>query len=516
MARDYFTKPIKVLAYQRVAGRCSNPTCRAPTFAPSGKSEVSNVGVGAHIHAASPGGPRYLVTMTTQQRRGFENIIWLCQTCSTIIDRDAGSYPSEMLRSWKASAEASALLEQGKRPPNEADVYRMAAMAMGNNASGFYPQAIKNVHGAVINQLQAVDPRFNISTSYINGEASITIGAKQPVAISIKVGVESMDAWRKGLQTALEEGCATTLPLNGVIIEGSALFNILSPKGDSGVMKITPASRPAVLKIIEYKGQSPIFEIIRGDITAGMKRIKFSGSGYGGLVEVEINFDRTNEDIVRAASHLAINIGSWHGKEAHNPPYLEAYINLLTAILDPLASLSFALEIEGNQIASGNLHSPKQLEWIKDMLSFANYVRRAKNILQYLGKTTPIDVSADFTLEEHRALARVSDIVEGKLVYERSEIAGRPEMTLICTDNGKTLLEMVDKENFSVLQHKEPESLIAIYGKDYKIPPTTTYYSPVKLHILSKKKRKNAVEFKVQMEMADNFTTQTLFDLPSE
>ncbi|MDP2768377.1 MAG: hypothetical protein Q8O81_00905, partial [Giesbergeria sp.] len=166
-----------------------------------------------------------------------------------------------------------------------------------------------------------------------------------------------------------------------------------------------------------------------------------------------------------------------------------------------------------NQLASGNLHSPKQLEWIKDALSFANYVRRARNVLQYLGKTMPINVSAGFTAEEHRTLARISNIVDSKLVYARSEIAGRPEMTLVCTDNGKTLLEMVGKEEFSVLQHKEPASLVNIYGKEYEVPPTTTFYSPVKLHILSRKKRKNSVVFKVQMEMAENFTSQTLFDL---
>ncbi len=84
MARDDFTKPIKNQAYQRVAGQCSQPDCRATTSAPVGEVGFSNVGVGAHIHAASPGGPRYLATMTAEERRGFGNIIWLCQTCSTI------------------------------------------------------------------------------------------------------------------------------------------------------------------------------------------------------------------------------------------------------------------------------------------------------------------------------------------------------------------------------------------------------------------------------------------------
>ena len=142
MARDDFTKPTKNQAYQRVAGRCSNPDCRATTSAPVGEVDFSNVGVGAHIHAASPGGPRYLAAVTAEDRRGFGNIIWLCQTCSTIIDRDPDSYPAETLKAWKTSAEARALMEQGKRLPDEKDIYRMAAMAMGTRTPGFYPEAI--------------------------------------------------------------------------------------------------------------------------------------------------------------------------------------------------------------------------------------------------------------------------------------------------------------------------------------------------------------------------------------
>ena len=33
MARDDFTKPTKNQAYERVAGRCSNPDTRAPKIA---------------------------------------------------------------------------------------------------------------------------------------------------------------------------------------------------------------------------------------------------------------------------------------------------------------------------------------------------------------------------------------------------------------------------------------------------------------------------------------------------
>ena len=65
MARDDFTKPTKNQAYQRVAGRCSNPDCHATTSAPVGEVDFSKVGGGAHIHAASPGGGVWIGADTT-------------------------------------------------------------------------------------------------------------------------------------------------------------------------------------------------------------------------------------------------------------------------------------------------------------------------------------------------------------------------------------------------------------------------------------------------------------------
>jgi len=76
---------------------------------------IINIGVGAHITAASSGGPRYDVSLSSQQRESPENGIWLCQNCAKLIDNDPERYPAKVLREWKAKAEASALAElEGK------------------------------------------------------------------------------------------------------------------------------------------------------------------------------------------------------------------------------------------------------------------------------------------------------------------------------------------------------------------------------------------------------------------
>lgn len=94
----------------RVGVRCSNLLCRKLTTGPRTESpHIINIGVAAHITAASPGGPRYDLSLSSQQRESPENGIWLCQNCGKLIDNDPARYPAEVLREWKAKAEASAL-----------------------------------------------------------------------------------------------------------------------------------------------------------------------------------------------------------------------------------------------------------------------------------------------------------------------------------------------------------------------------------------------------------------------
>jgi hypothetical protein len=57
---DEFLDPVKKALAARVGHRCSNPECRAATSGPQDDpARPVNVGVAAHITAASPGGPRY-------------------------------------------------------------------------------------------------------------------------------------------------------------------------------------------------------------------------------------------------------------------------------------------------------------------------------------------------------------------------------------------------------------------------------------------------------------------------
>ncbi len=104
--RDDFTQATKDILANRVGWKCSNPKCRKGTRGAGEKEDkYVNIGVAAHICAASEGGPRYEADMTSDERKSVRNGIWLCQSCSKLIDSDVNKYTVKLLRSWKEKAE---------------------------------------------------------------------------------------------------------------------------------------------------------------------------------------------------------------------------------------------------------------------------------------------------------------------------------------------------------------------------------------------------------------------------
>lgn len=108
--RDDFRAPVVRTIAQRAGYRCSNQACLRPTIGPDGADDSANIGVAAHITAAAEGGPRYDPTLSPEERAAAENGIWLCQTCSRLVDVDVASHSIDQLREWKTLAEMRAYL----------------------------------------------------------------------------------------------------------------------------------------------------------------------------------------------------------------------------------------------------------------------------------------------------------------------------------------------------------------------------------------------------------------------
>ena len=113
--RDEFSEQIRRALALRVGNRCSRPECGALTSGPQDDpSKAVNVGVAAHITAASEGGPRFDPLLTPDERMAASNGIWLCQNCAKLVDSDVVRFSIELLQRWKIDREAQARRDVGR------------------------------------------------------------------------------------------------------------------------------------------------------------------------------------------------------------------------------------------------------------------------------------------------------------------------------------------------------------------------------------------------------------------
>jgi hypothetical protein len=90
------------LLWGRAAGICSNPQCKKDLTVILAQRGSYNIGEMAHIIARSVDGPR------GQKQPGvdtYENLILLCPTCHTLVDKGPSQYPGGLLHRWKSEHE---------------------------------------------------------------------------------------------------------------------------------------------------------------------------------------------------------------------------------------------------------------------------------------------------------------------------------------------------------------------------------------------------------------------------
>jgi hypothetical protein len=159
--RDDFSQSVKDILAKRVGYRCSNPSCRCLTSGPQEHPDKSiNVGVASHITSASPEGPRYDNTLTSEERQSTENGIWLCQKCGKLIDSDLRRYSLKKLHGWKKRAEQKALseVESGSKQTNSKIETLKNALKLLGTQKKIAIGLLKERHGDDFSQ--ELSPRF--------------------------------------------------------------------------------------------------------------------------------------------------------------------------------------------------------------------------------------------------------------------------------------------------------------------------------------------------------------------
>ncbi|WP_077000578.1 hypothetical protein [Variovorax sp. KK3] len=230
--------------------------------------------------------------MTPEQRRSFDNGIWLCQSCASLIDKDATRYPAALLRAWKMRREAEALLEINRWPGVGEGQRQMVAALSGYPGATAWPPIVPNAHRAVQIALERLDPRVRVQTSYINGRERIDLSAREDFAFSFLVPPARAASWKSSLNQVVTHGTAA-FDLGGVSVKGSRLIeHMLS---NAVTLEISRPETAAVMRLeLEHEAQPCwFFAQLDGQMSGGSALATYRGSALEGMLTLGMDVSLT-------------------------------------------------------------------------------------------------------------------------------------------------------------------------------------------------------------------------------
>lgn len=467
--RDDFKKPVIEALSRRVAQRCSNPECRVPTAAPSDTElGVNNIGIAAHIHAASPGGPRYDLSMTSDERASIKNGIWLCSNCANQIDRDVNLFSAEKLKGWKARAEKTALKEHGKKLPSESDAVDLTSMILQGHPQRFLPNAIANVHKATSLALSEIDPRFEIETRYQDGETIFEYKAKEDFSFDLKIaGENNVQSFKR----FIEDGEDLEIPSKFVDTDGLIFSDALSK--EKGVLKIIRNGRNAVQKLWLVNPKTNVieqFDDVHGKVVTGTKSIKYEGSACAGLFCMSYSQPITKEKFSSDFT-LTLNFEIWEGKQLKSLPYL----NKIKKFFEKLSlgwELHAALEYNGEKVFETKAANTKECDYFKEMTNHIGYISDCSSIAKFVDSDVAYKVGVYCDYEDVKHVRDVADVLRGNAFYTESDTIKNATFSVILEDR-KALKKMTESEKPMEIYYVESGETVNFFGQEVDLPDKT-------------------------------------------
>lgn len=399
---DFSPQVIKTLE-RRVNGHCSKPDCRISTAGPSvDVARSTNIGVAAHIAAASPGGPRYDATMTSEARKSIENAIWLCSNCSTLIDRDPARYSVSLFLQWKKQAEKKALQEYAKPPVSQSEYDTLHGLIFGKHRRNLMSTAVADVCRMQAKIFEELDPRFSVDVSYSAGSTSYIFSAKEKVDISWAVNNGFELEFDKKFKDLIWHGKTLEITSQALRFEGSPVFADAIREGEGTLIFESRAQRPAIAKLgLNDVSENFRFDDILGQIVSGTKSMTFEGSALGNIYSLCVSCDFSVNG--RSRSSGKINFECWEGKSVHHLPYFEKMYALFSAFFKE-KEFQLCIEIEGSPVLSSNSVKLIGADQSAEVYRLLRYLRNVRHIARLLRIDVIFSIENEVTSDELKAV----------------------------------------------------------------------------------------------------------------
>jgi hypothetical protein len=486
MARDNFSSATILKLQKRVNSRCSKPTCRVPTHAPQkGSDGAITIGVAAHICAASPGGPRYDNEMSTKDRKSVANGIWLCSNCSAEIDRNSNDFSVELLREWKTQAEFKATQELGNKLPDVNDGQELLISAFSGNQKKLIPNAIANIHNAAASSLESLDPRFKITSQYIDGSTHFEIHAREEANIQMHIKAEESVNFEDQLQKLQSQGKDFEIACSAISFTGSKLFEEILSNQPAGVFKL---KAPKKLAVVRLAVKSPIdnsieyFEDIQGKLSIGSSEMSFEGYACKKIFKLEMPLNLNKKTSVT----MSIDLESWQGIDVRVLPYLDRLFSFFDKLVTGSVLIA-TLQVDGNDVYTSNTADMSKIDFIKMLASFLKYTKSAKEIATFINQPVLFISDVSYSIDEYLNILEIARTIKDESIFYEKDFNSYPSCQLTIDENFSALQKCTTPAEFKMIG--SDSSKVSLFNQEVLLPPLCYIFENVTLKLKPKKKK---------------------------
>lgn len=424
-SRDDFKPALKLLLRNLCGGVCSNPECRAHTFGANQeqKDSFSNIGVAAHITAAAsgPGARRYDPEMTPEERMSASNGIWLCQSCSKLIDTDEVRYPVKLLHEWKRQAETRAMQLIGQMSFGPSEVHTKLLEAVTGASQIFYTNVgdftkvpLAGFVAGYENYLSQLDPRLEVKTvataSNVRHEVSVRPGHIGKVDL-VFTDPEEAELANEGWKRFLDTGENFEINTKSFQFVGSALFDLMNLAGREGTFTLEPNKKiaPATLylKSLEHDNEFEIGSFDSEYFTMGDK-LFINGDCLGGLISLKMTY---NAKSLQVTFNYNFNHEKWKDQllsDLPNLPKLQKLANHL--VKDTQSKLVIEFNLGGNLVSFGEDIEQNLSEFYNHIIYIVDLMSQSKVLAKHINEKLTI-INFDVSQKDERLIRNYYKIV---------------------------------------------------------------------------------------------------------
>lgn len=476
--RDDFSDVTKIELLVRAANLCSR--CHVFTIGSTDAGDRKNsIGVAAHICAAAsgPGAKRFDASQTKAQRRHFDNGIWLCYSCSKLIDNEETFHTVAHLKEMKARHQVYVSGWVGVVPmaPFEAKSEIRAGIleatifliTKAGSPENFDVSAVVEGYEQTIN---SIDPNFKVvvtatSDSVVHELVPVTSPTPsiQMVFNDDDANISADLAWQK----MIEVGESIHIPTNDFKFVGSKLFEHLNDVIVGGTLTLTPSKR-RLETCIYFVSDDAEFELAATEsfMGKGSKQFDIEGSALDGF----FTYRYFIHDRYKVDATYTFDVSGWLGQSINN---LRHYHRIKRAydfvVKYPKSKVTIEVVLNGHPMRLWDgVHSDftELFNRLKRIVEIAECSRIIAAKIPKLLKLKTLDL----TVKDERYIELYSQLLKGDVIRKldygecifsvRSDEAERKGVNVFCSE-----------EHTEVTIANSPE--IDFFGNTIRLPKLT-------------------------------------------